>query len=72
MALRLAKVGAKLILSGRNEAKLHEVKAACVSNGKTSEDDILCLPFDLTNIRVHDAQLKTAISYFEKVISLNN
>lgn len=71
LALRLAKVGTKLILSGRNESRLHEVKAACVASGKTKEDDILCLPFDLTNIRVHEAQLKTALTYFEKVRLLN-
>lgn len=73
LAYKLAKAGAKLILSGRNIERLQEVRNNCVTSGKTKQEDILCLPFDMALTEQHLKQLETALGYFSQIdILVNN
>ncbi|KAG8191969.1 hypothetical protein JTE90_002241 [Oedothorax gibbosus] len=73
MALELATVGAKLILSARKVDILEELKEDCIeiSNGKLSDSDILVLPFDITEMEKEYVDI--AIEEFGKIdVFINN
>jgi len=57
LAKELSKQGGHLILSGRNEAKLQQVKEKCHPNSPS----ILILPFDLSNTEHIEEAVKQAI-----------
>ena len=66
LAYKLAAVGCKLVLSGRDVSKLENTKATCITLGAKTED-VLCLPFDLTDVDSHQIQLDKALAQFERV-----
>jgi len=65
LAYELVANGAKVILSGRRQTELIRVKNQCLVIGEKNglrETDILLLPFDVSQIELHQ-------SYFDKVLS---
>ncbi|KAF8781412.1 dehydrogenase/reductase SDR family member 7-like [Argiope bruennichi] len=75
MAYELASVGAKLILTARSKDLLQKVKEECIerSNGKLSKEDILVLPFDISNLECHKDHVENAINHFKKIdVLINN
>lgn len=65
----LATIGAKLVLSGTREGPLMEVKRKCHAlNPQLKDDDILFLPFDVTDIDGHEKRVSKVISHFGKAI----
>ncbi|XP_035226107.1 dehydrogenase/reductase SDR family member 7-like isoform X2 [Stegodyphus dumicola] len=71
LAYELAKHGNKLILSGTNKERLESVKAKCSEIG-LPEDDILVLPFNMTDYDVHEECFKKVLQKFEKLDVLVN
>ncbi|KFM76158.1 Dehydrogenase/reductase SDR family member 7, partial [Stegodyphus mimosarum] len=72
LAYELAKHGNKLILSGTNKERLESVKAKCSEIG-LPEDDILVLPFNMTDYDVHEECIKKVLQKFGKLdILVNN
>ncbi|KAK7595165.1 hypothetical protein V9T40_001598 [Parthenolecanium corni] len=68
-----AHYGAKLILTARNEAELERVKRLCIEEGKVSEDDVLVLPLDITDISKHQSAFDKVIQRFGHLdILVNN
>lgn len=64
----LATIGAKLVLSGTREGPLMEVKRKCHAlNPQLKDDDILFLPFDVTDIDGHEKRVRDVITHFGKV-----
>ncbi|KAG8191973.1 hypothetical protein JTE90_002244 [Oedothorax gibbosus] len=74
MSYELASVGAKLILTARSTDKLQKVREECIerSNGKLSKEDILILPFDISNLECHKANVQDAVNHFGKIDVLVN
>lgn len=74
MAYEFAKVGAKLVLSGTNQARLDGVKSNCLQlNAALSVNDVLVLPFDIANYSMHRPCLERVITQFQKLdILINN
>ncbi|KAI4471661.1 dehydrogenase/reductase sdr family member 7-related [Holotrichia oblita] len=74
VALILAKHGVKLILAARRENELERVKKNCleISDGKLSNDDILVLPMDVTDISSHQKHFETASKHFGRIHILFN
>lgn len=66
LAHKLAKIGCKLILSGRQATKLDEVKQACVTFG-LEDNDVLVLPFDMCDIATHQTQFDRALQHFQNI-----
>jgi dehydrogenase/reductase SDR family member 7B len=64
LARALAKRGARLILSGRNEAALHEVASAC--------GDTLILPFEVTDFDALAAIVARAVAWQGRIDGLIN
>ncbi|GFT72093.1 hypothetical protein NPIL_281981 [Nephila pilipes] len=72
LAYELADNGCKLIISGTSEERLNAVKSQCLKKG-LSEDDVLVLPFNVTDFDVHDDCVKKVLQKFEKLdILVNN
>uniref|UniRef100_A0A2P2I018 Dehydrogenase/reductase SDR family member 7-like n=1 Tax=Hirondellea gigas TaxID=1518452 RepID=A0A2P2I018_9CRUS len=66
LAIRLAKAGAKLALSARDEEQLQQVKQLCIEAGSAPED-VLVVPLDMTQHSQHEAALKTITQHFTQV-----
>uniref|UniRef100_A0A1B6CN73 Dehydrogenase/reductase SDR family member 7 n=1 Tax=Clastoptera arizonana TaxID=38151 RepID=A0A1B6CN73_9HEMI len=72
LAYVLAKHGAKLIISARNETNLNKVKQKCVENGCSTEN-ILVLPMDVSKISEHKIYFDKCIHHFGRLdILVNN
>jgi len=72
LAVKLASVRCRLVISARRENELHKLKEECVANG-LPEDDILVLPMDVTDATLHGSLLKKVLEHFQKLdILVNN
>ncbi|KAB7494420.1 Dehydrogenase/reductase SDR family member 7 [Armadillidium nasatum] len=67
LALELAKAKVKLALSAPTEDELKEVKQKCLETGKLSEEDVLVVPFDMTDYSKHEWAFSTVKEHFGKV-----
>lgn len=74
MAYQFAKVNCKLVLSGTNQARLDTVKSKCLDiNSGLSVNDILVVPFDISDYSKHRACFERVIGHFRQVdILVNN
>lgn len=74
MAYEFAKLGSKLALSGTNQARLETVKAKCLSlNPVLKFDDVLVVPFDISDYQRHKAAFERVLSQFRQLdILVNN
>lgn len=74
MACEFAKVGSKLVLSGTNQARLDAVKSKCLDlNSSLSVNDIMVLPFDISDYVRHRACFERVIAQFQQIdILVNN
>ncbi|XP_072030383.1 dehydrogenase/reductase SDR family member 7-like [Amphiura filiformis] len=73
LALHLARKGAKLILSARNEDSLKQVKDECLSNYSGQSSDILVLRLDVTDFDSHKEATQNVLKHFSKIdILINN
>lgn len=74
MAYEFAKVGSKLVLSGTNQARLDAVKAKCLDlESSLSVNDILVLPFDISDYLRHKTCLQQVLTHFQRIdILINN
>lgn len=74
MAYEFAKIGSKLALSGTNQARLETVKTKCLSlNPMLKYDDVLIVPFDISDYQRHKASLERVLSQFRQLdILVNN
>lgn len=74
LAYVLAAENVKLVLSGTKIDNLLKVREKCLlSNKSLSEDDVLCLPFNMTDFNVHQEKFDTVIRHFGKLdILMNN
>lgn len=75
IAYELAKHGVKLILTARRKDELERVKKTCLnlSKGQLSDNDILVIPMDLTNLSSHKQCFQQAVNHFGCVdILVNN
>lgn len=59
------------MLSGTKEKNLDDVKKKCVQAG-LANDDVLCLPFDLTDLSGHAKQLDKVLKHFKRLDVLVN
>jgi len=75
-AIEAAKLGAKLVLSARNETLLKEIKQKCLDAGSyqgLTGDDILLLPMDLTKFDTHQNCVNKVLEHFGKInVMLHN
>jgi dehydrogenase/reductase SDR family protein 7 len=74
-AKALAKHGVKLVLTARRKNELERVKRECIdlSKGQLQEQDILIIPFDVTDLSVHNSVFDQALKHFGTVdILVNN
>jgi len=75
-AIQCAKVGAKLVLSARNETLLWEIKQKCLDAGRAeglTEKDVLVLPLDLTKLNNHQSRVNAVLDHFGKIdVMLHN
>lgn len=69
-----AKLGSKLVLSGTNQGRLDAVKTKCLDlNPALSVNDILVVPFDISDYLRHQACFERVIAHFRQVdILVNN
>merc|ERR1711860_18087 len=68
-AIEAAKLGAKLVLSARNEVLLKEVKEKCLDSGRhqgLEPKDVLILPLDLTQFDTHQRSVNKVLDHFGK------
>lgn len=74
MAYEFAKLGSKLVLSGTNQARLDSVKTKCLElNSTLGVNDILVVPFDISDYIRHRACFERVIAHFKQVdILVNN
>lgn len=74
IAYEFAKIGCKLALSGTNQARLDAVKSKCLDlNSALSVNDILIVPFDITDYQRHRPCFERVMSHFKQIdILLNN
>uniref|UniRef100_A0A6G1SDQ7 Dehydrogenase/reductase SDR family member 7 n=1 Tax=Aceria tosichella TaxID=561515 RepID=A0A6G1SDQ7_9ACAR len=74
MAYEFAEVGCKLVLSGTNQARLDAVKAKCLDlDSNLTVNDILVLPFDISNYAIHKTCLQQVLTHFQRIdILVNN
>merc|ERR1712156_72006 len=75
-AIEAAKVGAKLVLTARNETLLKDVKQKCLEAGRfqgLTENDILLVPMDLTKFDTHQKCVDKVLEHFGKIhVMLHN
>lgn len=68
LAKEYANWNAKLVLSARRKDELERVKKECLAaNPKLKSDNILIVPFDMTNLSAHEESFKTIIAHFGKL-----
>lgn len=74
VAVILARHGVKLILTARRIQELERVKRRCLitSNGLLSENDVLVIQMDMTDISSHKQHFNKAIKHFGSVDILFN
>ncbi|KAI1304215.1 Dehydrogenase/reductase SDR family member 7 [Halotydeus destructor] len=73
LAVQLAEVGSKLILSARRVDQLEQVKARCLQkNGRLSGDDVVILPLDLGDHGALKGQFDQAVGKFGQLDVLVN
>jgi len=74
IAYELAKAGCKLVLSGTKIDRLNEVKKECLNiNNLLDEQDILIVPFNMTDYDEHANAFNKIIRHFNKLdILVNN
>lgn len=74
IAYEFAKIGCKLALSGTNQARLDTVKSKCLDvNSALSVNDILVVPFDITDYVQHRFCFERILSHFKQIdILVNN
>lgn len=73
LAYELAKVGARLVLSGTNEENLELVKNNCLGFGKEKGTEVLVLPFNICDFSSHSGQLQKVLDHYGKLdILVNN
>ncbi|XP_054722753.1 dehydrogenase/reductase SDR family member 7-like [Uloborus diversus] len=72
LAYELARYGARLVLSGTNKERLDNVKNKCLETGRLTEDDVLVLPFNMTDLDAHEDCLNQVIKKFHKLDVLVN
>lgn len=63
LAYTFAQEGAHLVLSARREAELQRVANQCQAYGPS----VLVLPFDMTQLELHDAMLEQVLSTFGRI-----
>ncbi|XP_045463542.1 dehydrogenase/reductase SDR family member 7 isoform X2 [Harmonia axyridis] len=74
-AIALAKNSVKLVLVARRREELERVKRACIeaSKNQLTQNDILVIPMDVTDLSLHKKNWDYAVRHFGKVdILLNN
>ncbi|KAK9886811.1 hypothetical protein WA026_018462 [Henosepilachna vigintioctopunctata] len=73
-ALALAKNGVKLILTARRREELERVKRKCieVSQNQLTQNDVLVIPMDVTDLSLHRKNWDYAVRHFGKVDILFN
>lgn len=74
LAHTLAVAGCRLVLSGTRAARLEDVKRKCLElNDTLVDNDILTLPFDITDLDNHQERLDAVIVHFGSLdILVNN
>ncbi|KAI7690583.1 hypothetical protein SSS_02690 [Sarcoptes scabiei] len=71
LAYTLAPVGAKLIISGTDENKMSKVAQRCTALSKC--DNVLVLPFNISNTSCHEEMFQKVLKRFKKLdILINN
>jgi len=75
-AIEAAKVGAKLVLTARNETLLKDIKQKCLEAGRfqgLTENDVLLVPMDLTKFDTHQKCVDKVLEHFGKIhVMLHN
>ncbi|XP_066961868.1 dehydrogenase/reductase SDR family member 7 isoform X1 [Macrobrachium rosenbergii] len=64
LAVRLAKVGARLALSARSVENLERVKQRCLETGGVTSDDVLLLPLDMVEYDQHQPAFDAVLKHF--------
>ncbi|XP_022240652.1 dehydrogenase/reductase SDR family member 7-like isoform X2 [Limulus polyphemus] len=73
LAYELAKYGVKLALSGTKVDRLEAVKTECLAQGPLKDDDVLLVPFDITDFSKHSECFEKVVGHFKKLdILVNN
>ena len=73
LAVELAGLGAKLVLSARRKTELDRVKQECLATGRVQSDDVLVLPLDLLDYDSHAGAADTALNHFGHIdVLINN
>jgi len=68
IAKEFATLNAKIVISARRKDELERVKKECLAaNPSLKSDNILILPFDMTNLSAHEDCFKSVISKFGKL-----
>ncbi|BFZ12367.1 hypothetical protein BsWGS_15406 [Bradybaena similaris] len=69
IAYWLAKAGCKIVLTARpiDMDDLKRVKQRCLEIGKSSDEDILILPLDITEFDKHKSAVQQVLQYFGKI-----
>ncbi|KAL3284582.1 hypothetical protein HHI36_018739 [Cryptolaemus montrouzieri] len=73
-AVALAKYGVKLVLTARRKEELERVKKQCIeaSKNQLSQNDVLVIPMDITDLSLHRKNWDYAVRHFGKVDILFN
>uniref|UniRef100_A0A224XFQ0 Putative 11beta-hydroxysteroid dehydrogenase type 1 n=1 Tax=Panstrongylus lignarius TaxID=156445 RepID=A0A224XFQ0_9HEMI len=71
LAVEFAKNGAKVILSARSAVNLERVKQRCLEVG-ARYDNVLVLPFDVTDLSKHEEMFLRVVDHFGKLDVLVN
>lgn len=73
LAVKLAKAGAKVVLSARSVEKLNDVKQQCLRTGHVKEEEVLVLPLDLVQYDQHQPAFDKILKHFGELnILVNN
>ena len=68
LSYQLSQLNCRLVLTSTTESKLQQVKEECLKRSKgLKPDDILVLPYDITDYEKNDAALKTIIETFGSI-----
>lgn len=71
IAVHFAKLGAKLVLTGRNEQRLNSAKEECVKAGAKAED-VVCVAGEITDDDLRKKLVQTAVEKFGGIHVLVN
>ncbi|CAG7819446.1 unnamed protein product [Allacma fusca] len=67
IAKEFAVAGARIVLSARRKEELERVKHQCLSISTLTDNDILVIPLDLTDLKSHEPSLRTVVKHFGKL-----